>query len=736
MPDDVPTLPAAPPMEFPAGAVPDDIPTAPASPASAPGEALPDFPPEYNVVVETPPASAPGEALPDFPPEYNEDVAPPEPTIGQRIWQRFMGTDVANDPQEWSRMGAAAAGAVAGGMAGARTPVAPGPLGVIVNPITGGLLGGAIGAAIGAATPEAVLAAGELSGLLNEGTREHLGLNPTDLQTVIEGEVLLDLATGGGFTAARLIGRPVARVMGGVGRKGRELARRAAELDIFLMPVQVGDRKVARGFVAVMGRFPFIGTTIRKRGGAAENALQLALETAATRVGPAGSAADLSVRIFDDATTLLKETQREFRDRYTAMWLRADQLGVQVVPRGVVNKADEILKKIQAKTPVTIDGVAGDPGPALQPVVDCIPKRISPFRDTSTGAVIHVKQSYLRMDGLVELIDQEIAAMEPSQKRFALSMMHQLRQSALADMTVNARGINSGLVVQELKTINTDFSHTMSEIFETATAKRFGTVRKRGLRGVEFDDATRTNVDQLARLVVKLDSPQAIDELSRLVTPDTFKRMASQVLDHAITDATNVSAEVGRRFNPDVFAKRLGLDAPGSSRYQAVEGMLNKAAGLRTDAIRITDLDALLNAAKAISNLDIPNVNTFIARRATLGGTRALINGVVPGLAFVGGVGASGNLLATTVGAAMFLGGGKLVSAMLSNPNSVRALRAVAQSEARTIATQRKFIVIALRGGLNSLQEAGDIGAERIQDLESIMNEMLDSLDQQMEDMF
>lgn len=238
--------------------------------------------------------------------------------------------------------------------------------------------------------------------------------------------------------------------------------------------------------------------------------------------------------------------------------------------------------------------------------------------------------------------------------------------------------------------------------------------------------------------MVKLDSPQALDELSRLVTPDTLKRVASRAVDDAITDATNISADVGRRFNPDMFAKRLGLDKPGSSRYKAIQEMLNKVGGVGPDAVRIEDLDALLDAAKTISNLDIPNVNTFIARRATLGGTRALINGVVPGLAFAAGAGAGAGvsgMMGAAVGIGLFLGGGKLVSAMLSNPNSVRALRSVAGGEARTIATQRKFIAIALRAGLNVLQEGGEVTAEQFQDLRAVMDETLDAFEQQIKDM-
>ena len=205
-----------------------------------------------------PPPGAVPFLLPE-PPSGAVRISPPEETeeelgISGRLVGRFMGTDV-EDPLELQRLGAIIVGGVRGGTIGARTiPVAPGPLGIVVNPVTGALFGSAIGATVGAVFPEAVIEVGEDIGVLEEGSRERMGLGPEDLKTVAQGEALLELATGGGLSILRLTGRGTARLLTGAGTKrARDLAGRAAKEGIHLMPVQVGDRVIARGFVVVLG---------------------------------------------------------------------------------------------------------------------------------------------------------------------------------------------------------------------------------------------------------------------------------------------------------------------------------------------------------------------------------------------------------------------------------------------------------------------------------------------------
>src|SRR3990167_2159674 len=140
-------------------------------------------------------------------------IEPPKesPSVGRRMVQRFLGTDV-DDPLELTRMGTSIVGMIGGGIAGSRIPALPGPAGLVVNPVTGAVAGSMIGGFAGRIAPEATMEAGEALGILPPGTRMRVGLGPEGMRTVVEGEALLDLATGGGISALRLAGRGASRL--------------------------------------------------------------------------------------------------------------------------------------------------------------------------------------------------------------------------------------------------------------------------------------------------------------------------------------------------------------------------------------------------------------------------------------------------------------------------------------------------------------------------------------------
>lgn len=662
-------------------------------------------------------------STPGFEPE-----TPVEPDIGQKMVRRFLGTDV-QDPLELTRLGLTVVGTLGGGLAAGK--FTPGP------PIVKGIAAGA-GATLGMlaaqVAPEMTMEAGEALGVLDPGTRERTGLSPEQLNTVVEGELLLDMATAGGFSILRTGGRLGARLLTGAGREGRELAEAGARQGIEMMPVQVGDRKIGRMFVSVMGRFPWIGSSIVKRGEASEQALKEALRGVPINIAPLRATTDISDMIFRDATATTTRIHDMMSAKYNALWARADELGVAITPRSVLAKGDEILRKIQAETPAFIDDATeATAGPALEKVRSFIRNDILPMRGPMEG-VPGVRsqtrrQTFRQMDGLVTKIDQEIAALEPGQRRWALELMNQLRQAAQFDSITNVRGQNAKIIADEMKALDTEFSHTMHQLFETATAKRFGTVQRRGLRGVTTDEATRTNIDQLARSVVKLDSPDAMEELHRLVTPETYRAMSAQVVNDALADSMKAGANNTVQFVPDLFAKRLGLETfgeiPIAGRRQAIETMLEKAGS----PIKITHLDELNRVAQKMSSLDIPNVSSFIARRAGIGGLRAIINAAIPGLVIAGG---ASYAVGPALGFAIMVGGGKLISGMISNPRSARALARVFDKEASQV-VKRQATIDALRFGVAGLQEAGEIDFNVSSQMNFLINQTIMLYDKQLE---
>jgi hypothetical protein len=187
-----------------------------------------------------------------------EGSAPANPykSEGSSLFDRFLGTDV-DDPIPLTRMGTeilggfagmtggASAGATIGGAIG--SAIEPGggtAVGAGIGAGIGGLLGSAAGTSLGGATPEAVLKGAEFMGLVTPEYAKQHSLNMDDLKTVMKGDALLDMVTGGALMAGRLAWRPLVRAFTKSGGKdARQLADFAAKNGVDMLPIQLGDTK-------------------------------------------------------------------------------------------------------------------------------------------------------------------------------------------------------------------------------------------------------------------------------------------------------------------------------------------------------------------------------------------------------------------------------------------------------------------------------------------------------------
>lgn len=588
-------------------------------------------------------------------------------SLSDRVISRMLGTDIQEDPVS-GRIAPTTAGAITGAMLGARLPIAPGPLGAVINPVTGALVGGAIGVAAGAISPELTMEAGEALGFLPPGTRRKHGLSNEELRTLAEGEALIDLTLGGAMTGLGLARRGAARVLGGVGKEATELADTAARMGVEIPPQMTGASKFSRFFTAVFGRFPLIGGPLRKTGERASRQIEKVLTELPERIGPVFSHSTIGERILRNAQTMVKLIGRRFDKKYTALFNEAADLDVRVNPKAILEKADEILKQISEQTPPTakevISGTGkkeGGAGAALDRVKDFIETEIKSLTSVlDDGTRVRPRLTLREMDGLLSKVDQEISSLEPGQKKFAAALLQRLKIAGQKDAIENLSGEGAEAIGRRMRDLDQEFSRTMSALFETSTAQRFERVQRRGLRGMTATKATRTPTDQLSRIIVDLKSPQAIEELSRLVSKRTMRDIASASLDDVLSRGFKTAADGTTVFDPRPVIRELGLDRKASDAFKTMEKLLQKVGGTS-----IKDVESVLVAAKAIGEMEVPNMSTFIARRATIGGLGSVKRGLAPNA--IGGV----------IGFALTVGGTRAVSKMLADPLAAQSLKIV-----------------------------------------------------------
>lgn len=636
----------------------------------------------------------------------------PKPSVGTKMWNRFWGTDV-EDPMPWTRLATQLVGSLSGGIPGAtmggQVGSVFGPMGTVAGTAIGGIVGGIAGVTAGSAAPEATMELGELTGLLAPGYREEHGLSNDEMRTMIEGEALIEIATGGGISLARTASRGLSKLVTRTGAETMRTAAGAADFAIDLMPVQVGSGKIPRAFVNVMGQFPWVGTPLRKQGLLIEEQVKYAVDNLPSRIAPAFSSPAIGRQVVDDVKKLAGRIDNYFGEAYKALDDAAEASGAVIRPEQILSRADTLLSQISDKTPSVVSG-SPTASKALERVKSFIQAEIYPLRATmDDGSSVVAEQSISRMRGMTDKINEQIGMLVKDgipYKSRPVEMLISLRNSAQMDMLTNVYSADTQAakrLMADYKELNAHFSTTMSELFETSAAKRIRSVSTGGARGTGAK-ATRTTTDSLMRILLHDESPQIVDEVQQLVSKETFNNMAANYLQNKLTAATKV-AGTESQFNVDAFAKLMGFTDKNSNRYLQAKRLLDKTA------VPISDVEKLADYMRVASDINIPNMSQFVARRASLGGLRAVKNAVLPGALLAGG---GAGMAATHSGIgtiAVGLGsvlGMRAFSKMISNPDNARPLAYVMNNEINKYAWRRSQVAV-VRGALQALADEGEI---------------------------
>lgn len=659
--------------------------------------------------------------------EVRQPVAPPKPepdeppSILDRMGGRFFGTDV-QDEIPWTRLGTIISGAMGGAWAGAElggAALSPlGPVGMGAGAVVGGITGSVMGTTAGAALPEVVMDLGEKLGLASVGTRERYGLNNEELSTVLKGEALIDAATGGGLAVLRLAGRGAIGAFTGITRQGRELAEQATREGINMMPVSVGNRTMPRSLIAIFGRFPFVATPIRKQGQAVDRALTTAFENLPARIAVPASMNEVSADIFSNVKDLAVEIDQQFARQYEEIYKLADDMKVRVRPEDTMQTATNIIAKIAELSPTAGVGMtAPRPAQSLQILRRFISQSFLSMKGTD-GRLS--PQSLRQMDQLMENIDEQLGIFAKADQGLPIKYLEQLRNAVSTDMINMGRGkigpaaMAPREIGRRLRAVDREFQNTMADVLENATAKRFVNIQRRGISGFGMGQATSSHIDGLTALIMRGDSPKTVDELAKMIQPETMKKLASSVIQRRLETAIDHTAN-GIRLNIDKFAHQMGIDARTGGRYLQTERLLQEAGGLS-----MSEVNQLMTIGRQVASVEIPDVAAFVSRRAGMSGLKGATNVMVPGLAVAGGNLATkqGGFARIVMGGLLFIGGGRMLSRALANPDSARALRYVLREETSRVG-RRAMGIRAFRAAIWAGMEAGDYTMDQVRALDA-----------------
>jgi hypothetical protein len=588
-------------------------------------------------------------------------------TFWDKVTSRMAGTDV-DDPAPGRRLAEQFSMGIAGGMAGAKVPGPP------IVKAGAAILGGTLGVIGGSVARERTMEFLESLGTLPPGSREKHGLSDDELQTLVEGEVLIDLATAGGLQAFKGVSRGTARLFTRPTKASRELSEDAIREGISLMPVQAGGRRLGKAFVNVMGRFPLIAGPLRKAGTRSAEQLQMAYAKLPERIAPIGSISDVHTKVLSEIEDTVVKVNDQFVKKFDDI---ASRPGVTV---GLDNTASAISRFSKDVARITPKAAPGQKGVKLPGRVDELQKflanSLSPLVSKSGEAA---DQSIKQADNILSAIDSKIAHFAKKGDVEAVNMLDGLRRGVQADMLTNLKGPNAKAIGDELTVLTAEWGKTVDELFSNAIAKKIGLKPAEGIRAARFA-GSRGEIADTIGFVLRSNDPAMVKDLSRILNPQTFKELTASVLNERVRGAFTRGEGGNLVLNPGKFAATMGLDNPQSGRYLQTKAMLEASGGLTMKEVHRLD-----DIAKAIEGVDIPDVSTFIARRGTIGGLSAVTKALVPTMAFSSGAGAgvaSSGISGGVVGGLMIYGGAYGISRAISKPANARLLRRVLDKDA------------------------------------------------------
>jgi len=577
---------------------------------------------------------------------YNKKNAPTVTSEKDKVLNEFAKEEVANkaiaqsvkesfyNRSTFQALGGAA-GIIPSAMAGATVGAVGGPIGSIVGGITGGILGGLAGGQVYDITQS--IATGEVQ-------------KPAEQYKQLAKDLKSEVAYNVAGAAIPGVAGALRRGLGGATESAKKIYEAGVRTNVPQSLVTASDSKLVSGYNRVLGVFPMTGGPIRTEAAKRTASINSLANDTLNAFGPNASITDLGV----DMTTAAKNTHSKFRlassSLYDDFLENTKQLDDPKIFQ--LNNAKEAVELIEAGIKSPVDSPRSDAVLDFLKQIKEIPGKIDPQQYRSLQADINFLMRKGGKEGLdVKRLRDVKKALE---KDFSMPVIG-TNSSMSPSGAITSEAIDA--VLQSHKIANDFYAEGMAK-FASPTAKRFRQVDK-NIFGAGAEIPGTINADQLAKKVLKIGSPQSLQQLKGLVGDKVYKTSVRSLMDDAFSKAQKTaSTDVDLNFNVNTLKEELGFIGKKSENFEGLKELLEG-----TD-VSFQQFSDFLTVAQAHTDTFVPNLSQFLARRVGIGGARSL--------ASVGGVGAAaGGMMTAPFATLGIMYTSRMGSKLIANPKNL-----------------------------------------------------------------
>jgi len=542
-----------------------------------------------------------------------------------------------------------AAGGMAGFASGARYgAMGGGAIAGIPGAIVGGIGGGVLGA----------VGAGQAYDILESYFKgENLDLDDTAKQALkdIKRESMFSLGAASIPGLKPMITRILSKRGKGemVSKEVKQLYDAGKRVGVNVLPLDISG-SLGKGWGKVVGVFPVAGSPLKRAATTRATQIESVKNQILNDIAPNATLSELGVDMFNAA----KNTNKEFRNisskLYNSFYKQADKINKPFVPsKNIKIEAQKAIDDFLKNRPVSVTTkiVSGKATPLIKSVDKSSLKglRNKQFKLQVRKPIgANINKSYEQyIKGLSNLEDFITPAQVKQIKKdlaefskgivgkdgggvFKLSKIAGATESSLRDFTkynlsafgtdpkVSKQSLNK--LVNELKKADEFYANGI-KLFQRTAGQQF-TKADKNIFLSGFSKPGSVEPDELFGHVLKSGSPSAIKDLRSLIGNENFSKVSRKVIDNAFKASTKKDIN-GIFFNPNMLEEQLGL--VGRKQSEILE---NITKGTNLNPQKLKDL---ILVSKYHVNMPIPDVSSFIQRRALLGGVSSLAGGAVMG---------------------------------------------------------------------------------------------------------